>query len=81
VGRVAHQAGRPASCHWSGVALAGGLLPVGQASGVLPTGQVSGVGLERIELVARRYRADGIAFRALRDGQALVVSGADTRVV
>ena len=34
-----------------------------------------------IELVVQRYRAEGIAFRALRDGQALVVSSGDTRVV
>jgi hypothetical protein len=34
-----------------------------------------------IELVVARYRAEGIAYRALHDGQALLVSGPETRIV
>jgi dipeptidase E len=35
---------------------------------------------EAIDLVVARYRAEGVAYRTLRDGQALVVNGADTSV-
>jgi hypothetical protein len=28
-----------------------------------------------------RYQADGVAYRALRDGQVLLVNGADTAIV
>jgi hypothetical protein len=31
--------------------------------------------------VVARYRADGIPYRALRDGQALLISGAQTTIV
>ena len=34
-----------------------------------------------IDLVAARYQAAGVGYRPLRDGQALLVSGADTEVV
>jgi len=34
-----------------------------------------------IELVVARYRADGVAYRTLRDGQALLVNGPDTAIV
>jgi dipeptidase E len=34
-----------------------------------------------IEQVVARYRADGVAYRALRDGQALLVNGPDTSIV
>ena len=34
-----------------------------------------------IELVVARYAADGVAYRALRDGQVLLVNGADTAIV
>ena len=34
-----------------------------------------------IELVVARYRAEGIAYRALRDGQALLVNGPETGIV
>jgi dipeptidase E len=34
-----------------------------------------------IDLVAARYQAAGVAYRPLRDGQALLVNGADTEVV
>ncbi|MGE5289723.1 MAG: Type 1 glutamine amidotransferase-like domain-containing protein [Micromonosporaceae bacterium] len=34
-----------------------------------------------IELVVARYRAEGVAYRTLRDGQALVVDGPDTVIV
>ena len=34
-----------------------------------------------IELVVARYAADGIAYRALRDGQVLLVNGADAAIV
>jgi dipeptidase E len=36
---------------------------------------------EAIDLVVARYRAEGVAYRTLRDGQALVVNGADTTLV
>jgi dipeptidase E len=35
---------------------------------------------EVLTTVAARYRADGVAHRPLRDGQALVIDGPDTRV-
>ena len=34
-----------------------------------------------IELVVARYQADGVAYRALRDGQVLLVNGTDTAIV
>lgn len=34
-----------------------------------------------IDLVVARYQAEGVAYRTLHDGQALIVNGADTRVV
>ena len=34
-----------------------------------------------IDLVTARYQAAGVAYRPLRDGQALLVNGADTEVV
>ena len=34
-----------------------------------------------IELVVARYAADGVAYRALRDGQVLLVNGASTAIV
>ena len=34
-----------------------------------------------IELVVARYRAEGIAYRALRDGQVLLVNGLETGIV
>ena len=34
-----------------------------------------------IERVVARYRADGIPYRALRDGQALLISGPQTMIV
>ncbi len=34
-----------------------------------------------IERVVTRYRAEGIAYRALRDGQALLVNGPETKIV
>jgi dipeptidase E len=34
-----------------------------------------------IERVVARYRADGVAYRAIRDGQALLVNGPDTTIV
>jgi dipeptidase E len=34
-----------------------------------------------IERVVTRYRAEGIPYRTLRDGQALVVNGTDTKIV
>jgi dipeptidase E len=34
-----------------------------------------------IELVVARYRAEGIAYRALRDGQVLLVNGPETGIV
>ena len=34
-----------------------------------------------IDLVAARYRAAGVAYRPLRDGQALLINGTDTGVV
>jgi dipeptidase E len=34
-----------------------------------------------IDLVAARYRAEGVGYRPLRDGQALLISGADTENV
>ena len=34
-----------------------------------------------IELVVARYRAEGVAYRALHDGQALVVNGPSTEIV
>jgi dipeptidase E len=34
-----------------------------------------------IELVVARYQAEGVAYRALRDGQVLLVNGADTSIV
>jgi dipeptidase E len=36
---------------------------------------------EAIDLVVARYRAEGVAYRTLRDGQALVVNGAHTMLV
>jgi dipeptidase E len=36
---------------------------------------------DAIEQVVARYRAEGVAFRTLRDGQALVVNGAQTLIV
>jgi dipeptidase E len=36
---------------------------------------------DAIELVAERYQADGTPFRALNDGQALVIDGGDCRIV
>lgn len=35
---------------------------------------------EAMDLVVARYQAEGVAYRTLRDGQALVVNGADTSV-
>jgi dipeptidase E len=34
-----------------------------------------------IDLVAARYRAEGIGYRPLRDGPALLINGADIEVV
>jgi len=34
-----------------------------------------------IELVVARYQADGVAYRALRDGQVLLINGPDTAIV
>jgi dipeptidase E len=34
-----------------------------------------------IELVVARYRAEGVAYRALRDGQAMVVNGSNAAIV
>jgi dipeptidase E len=34
-----------------------------------------------IERVVTRYRAEGIAYRALHDGQALLVNGPETKIV
>ena len=34
-----------------------------------------------VELVVTRYQADGVAYRALRDGQVLIVNGARTVIV
>jgi hypothetical protein len=34
-----------------------------------------------IEQVVTRYRAEGIAYRTLRDGQALLVNGPHTKIV
>jgi dipeptidase E len=34
-----------------------------------------------IELVVARYQAAGVAYRALRDGQVLLINGADTTIV
>ena len=34
-----------------------------------------------IELVVTRYQAAGVAYRALRDGQVLLINGADTTIV
>ena len=34
-----------------------------------------------VDLVAARYRAEGIGYRPLRDGQALLINGADTEIV
>lgn len=36
---------------------------------------------EAIDLVVARYRAEGVAYRTLHDGQALVIDGPDTVVV
>jgi hypothetical protein len=34
-----------------------------------------------MELVVARYRADGVAYRTLHDGQTLLVNGPDTAIV
>jgi dipeptidase E len=34
-----------------------------------------------IDLVAARYQAEGVGYRPLRDGQALLINGADTEIV
>lgn len=34
-----------------------------------------------MELVVARYRAEGVAYRTLRDGQALLINGPDTAIV
>lgn len=34
-----------------------------------------------IDLVAARYQAEGIGYRPLRDGQVLLINGADTKIV
>jgi dipeptidase E len=34
-----------------------------------------------MDLVATRYRAEGVGYRPLRDGQALLINGADTEIV
>lgn len=34
-----------------------------------------------MNLVVARYQAEGVGYRALRDGQALLINGADTEIV
>ena len=59
---------------WDGLALlAEAFLPHYQSPGHPETAA--------IDLVAARYQAAGVVYRPLRDGQALLVNGADTEVV
>ena len=34
-----------------------------------------------MDLVVARYQAEGVSYRPLRDGQALLINGPDTKIV
>jgi dipeptidase E len=59
---------------WDGLALLGeAFVPHYQSPGHPET--------SAIDLVVARYQAEGTAYRTLRDGQAIVISGTDTTIV
>ena len=54
----------------------------GRPPGVRPALPVTGhPETAAIERVVTRYRAEGIAYRTLHDGQALLVDGPETKIV